>query len=89
MPTRNICGEKCTTVSRVLVRDSKLQGMWLLSLHKATEIIIIKNYVWVLATTGWKRGKSKMYVIGIIEIILRCTQFFYRILNQMQKYFLM
>jgi len=40
---------RCTTISRLfIVRDGNLQGMWLLSLHKATEIIIIRNYIWAL-----------------------------------------
>lgn len=70
MPTRNICGEKCTTVSQVLVRDSNLQGerMWLLSLHKATEIIIIRNYIWALGRQLVEKEekakcRSKLYYV--------------------------
>lgn len=46
----NVCGEKCDAPLSLgfLVRDRNLRGMWLLPLHKATEIIIIRDYVWAL-----------------------------------------
>lgn len=55
----NVCGEKCDALLSLgfLVRDGNLRGMWLLPLHKATEIVIIRNYVWAL---GWQpAGKEE------------------------------